>query len=181
MEQIEATKHNAPDFQARFNCDGSFWLKVYEKYRSPTQFNRLVAALRSGHISSPLNMLVSTYGAQPTEAVFRGMYYAGHMERRLNLRFPLAVCMENQTLPLGLSSLWAGSGAKYSWRGVCGCASKVPNASLTHRRHQLYRYMGMDGGGVIMKWYNLFPKITSLLADMPKPVRKKFPKKPLRK
>jgi alpha-mannosidase len=154
LDQIEATKNNVPDFQARFNCDGSFWLKTYEKYRSPAQFKRLVDAVRSGHISSPLNTLVSTYGAQPTEAVIRGMYYAGQMERRLNLRFPLAVCMENQTLPLGLSSLWAGSGAKYSWRGVCGCASRIPNASLAHRRNQLYRYMGMDGTGVTMKWYN---------------------------
>ena len=181
LNQIEATKHNAPDFQARFNCDGSFWLKVYEEYRSPAQFNRLVAALRSGHISSPLNMLVSTYGAQPTEAVLRGMYYAGHMERRLNLRFPLAVCMENQTLPLGLSSLWAGSGAKYSWRGVCGCASKVSNASLAHRRHQLYRYMGMDGGGVTMKWYNLFPKNNVSFGGYAEARQEKVPKETVAK
>ncbi|AEI51062.1 glycosyl hydrolase 38 domain protein [Runella slithyformis DSM 19594] len=160
LDQIDATarrpgKNNPADFQARFNCDGSYWLRVYDKFRTPAQFNRLVAALRSGHISSPLNTLVSTYGAQPTEAVIRGMYYAGQMERRLGVRFPLAVCMENQTLPLGLSSLWAGSGAKYSWRGVCACASRIPNAGFAHRKHQLYRYMGMDGRGVTMKWYNL--------------------------
>lgn len=153
--QIDATKNNAPDFQTRFNCDGSYWLHIYEKYRSPAQFNRLVSALRSGHISSPLNTLVSTYGAQPTEAVLRGMYYAGQMERRLGLRFPLAVAMENQTLPLGLSSLWAGSGAKYSWRGVCGCASRLPNTQLAQRQHQLYQYRGLDGQGLIMKWYSL--------------------------
>ncbi len=181
LDQIEVTKHNAPDFQARFNCDGSFWLKVYEKYRTPAQFDRLVAALRSGHISSPLNTLVSTYGAQPTEAVLRGMYYAGHMERRLNLRFPLAVCMENQTLPLGLSSLWAGSGAKYSWRGVCGCASKIPNAGLAHRRHQLYRYMGMDGRGVTMKWYNLFPKNNVSFGGYAEARQEKVPKETVAK
>ncbi|TDB67580.1 glycoside hydrolase [Arundinibacter roseus] len=155
LDQIDSTKNNPDDFQARFNCDGSFWLYTYEKYRSPAQFNRLVSAIESGHISSPLNTLVSTYGAQPTEAVLRGMYYAGQMERRLGLRFPMAVCMENQTLPLGLSSLWAGSGAKYSWRGVCGCASRLSNTSLAHRQHQLYRYMGQDQTGVLMKWYNL--------------------------
>lgn len=181
LDQIEATKHNTPDFQARFNGDGSFWVRTYEKYRSPAQFDRLVAALRSGHISSPLNTLVSTYGAQPTEAVLRGMYYAGHLERRLNLRFPLAVCMENQTLPLGLSSLWAGSGAKYSWRGVCGCASKVPNASLAHRRHQLYRYMGMDGRGVTMKWYNLFPKNNVSFGGYAEARQEKVPKETVTK
>ncbi|MGI8638239.1 MAG: glycoside hydrolase, partial [Segetibacter sp.] len=133
---------------------GSYWLTVYKKYRSPAQFNRVINAIRSRHISVPLNSLVSTYGAQPTEAVIRGMYASGEMERKYKLQFNLAVCMENQTLPLGLSSLWAGSGAKYSWRGVCGCASRISNASLANRNHQLYRYTGLDGTGVIMKWYN---------------------------
>ena len=154
LNQIDSTQQLPDDFQARFNTDGSYWLKTYQKFRSPAQFERLISRIRSGHISSPLNGLVSTYGGQPTEAVLRGMYYAGQLERQWNLRFRLAVCMENQTLPLGLSSLWAGSGAKYSWRGVCGCASKISHESLAHRRNQLYRYMGQDGRSVIMKWYN---------------------------
>ena len=41
------------------------------------------------------------------------------------MRFPLVAAMENQTLPGGLASLWAGAGARYSWRGVCGCASRT--------------------------------------------------------
>jgi alpha-mannosidase len=155
LDQIDSTRTFLANFQTRFNCDGSYWLRTYEKYRTPAQFDRLVRALRSGHISSPLNTLVSTYGAQPTEAVLRGMYYAGHLERRLGLRFPMAVAMENQTLPLGLSALWAGSGARYSWRGVCGCASRIPNTSLAQRRYPLYRYTGLDGSSVIMKWHSL--------------------------
>lgn len=155
LDQVEATKNNPDDFQARFNCDGSYWLKVYNKYRSPAQFNRLVSAIRSKHISVPLNSLVSTYGAQPTEAVIRGMFDAGRLERRLGLRFRMAVCMENQTLPLGLSALWSGSGARYSWRGVCACASKIPVAFFRNRRNQLYNYTGLDSSRVIMKWYNL--------------------------
>ncbi|WP_338869139.1 glycosyl hydrolase-related protein [Spirosoma sp. SC4-14] len=154
LNQIDSTQNNPDDFQARFNLDGSYWIKTYQKFRSPAQVERLISRIRTGHISSPLTGLVSTYGGQPTEAVLRGMYYAGQLERQWDLRFRLAVCMENQTLPLGLSSLWAGSGAKYSWRGVCGCASRISNASLAHRRNQLYRYMGQDGRSVTMKWYN---------------------------
>jgi len=160
--QIDSTKGEPDDLQARFNCDGSYWLKVYEKYRSPKQFNKLVEAIRSGHISSPLNSLVSTYGAQPTEAVIRGMYDAGKLERKLGLRFPLAVSMENQTLPLGLSSIWAGCGAKYSWKGVCACASRIPDDEFRHRKHQLYHYTGLDSSSVLMKWYNLGPNNTYL-------------------
>jgi len=154
LDQIDATQGNPDDVQARFNLDGSYWIRVYQKYRSPVQYARLIARLRSGHLSSPLNSLVSTYGGQPTEAVLRGMYDAGALEREHKLRFHLAVCMENQTLPLGLASLWAGAGAKWSWRGVCGCASRITNQSLAHRRNQLYRYMGADARGVVMKWYN---------------------------
>ena len=57
------------------------------------------------------------------------MYYAGRLERRDVVRFPLATAMENQTLPLGLAPLWAGSGARYSWKGICGCATKFPTPS----------------------------------------------------
>jgi alpha-mannosidase len=155
LDQVDATKNNPDDLQARFNCDGSYWLKVYEKYRTPEQFNRLANAIRSKHISSPLTSLVSTYGAQPTEAVIRGMFDAGRLERKLGLRFRLAVCMEDQTLPLGLSALWAGSGAKYSWKGICGCDTKMPSTGFGKRRHQLYHYTGLDGSKIIMKWYNL--------------------------
>jgi alpha-mannosidase len=79
------------------------------------------------------------------------------LERRYDLRFDLATAMENQTLPLGLASLWAGAGAKYSWRGVCGCASQIPNSVLNRRQHEIYWYAGLDGQRVLMKWYSLGP------------------------
>ena len=154
LYQIDSTRNNAPDFQARFNCDGSYWLRAYEKYRSPAQFNRLITAIKSGHISSPLNSLVSTYGAQPTEAVLRGMYYAGSLERAYKLRFVIAQSMENNTIPLGLSSLWAGAGAKYSYKGIGGYGSQMTYEYRGNRRKQLYNYTGLDGQGVLTKWYD---------------------------
>ena len=60
--------------------------------------------------------------------------------------------MENQTLPLGLGSLWAGTGAKYSWKGVCNCASKLKD--LTQRDKEIYWYKGLDSSRVLMKWYS---------------------------
>jgi alpha-mannosidase len=159
LHQIDSTalqpsKNNAPDFQARFNCDGSAWLKAYQKYRSSAQFNRLISAIKSGHISSPLNSLVSTYGAQPTEAVLRGMFYAGSLERAYNLRFTLAQSMENNTIPLGLASLWAGSGVKYSYKGIGGYGSQMTYEYRENRRKQLYHYTGLDGSSVLTKWYD---------------------------
>ncbi len=163
LDQIDATKSNPEEFQARFNCDGSYWMQAYQKQRTPQQFERLIAAIKSGHISMPLHPLINCYGGMPTEAAIRGMYYAGQIERKYNLRFPMAGTMENNTLPLGMSSIWAGSGAKYSWYGIGGYGSQMSHEYRANRRNQLYRYTGLDGSGVIMKWYIYDEKKTAPL------------------
>jgi len=61
--------------------------------------------------------------------------------------------MENNTLPLGLASLWAGSGARYSWKGIGGYGSQMSYEYRANRRNQLYNYTGLDGSSVLMKWY----------------------------
>lgn len=159
----DATAVNPPPYQSRFNPDGSFWLWTYERRKSAADFERLIARIKDGHFSAPLNPLVSCYGGQPAEAVLRGMYYAGRLERRYDMRFSLATSMENQTQPLGLASLWAGSGARYSWKGVCGCASKVPKPVLQNRPHEIYWYAGLDGQRVLMKWYSLAHRVGTYL------------------
>jgi len=153
LRLADSTANLPPQNQSRWNCDGSFWMWAYEKNRPAADFQRLIDRIRSGHISVPLTALVSCYGATPTEAVLRGMYYAGSVERRFNLRFPLAVAMENQTLPYGLGSLWAGAGAKYSWRGICNCATRL--SSPGNREHPLYWWVGPDDSRILMKWYPL--------------------------
>ena len=169
LDLADETEGNPSPYQSRFNADGSFWLWQYERRSTPAAFDRLMGRIKDGHISAPLNTLVSCYGGQPLEAVLRGMYYAGRLERRYGLRFPLAVAMENQTLPLGLSSVWAGSGARYSWKGVCGCASRISNAVLSRRDHEIYWYTGPDGQRILMKWYSLGGQYigTYLEADPP--------------
>jgi len=157
LRLADETKDNPSPYRSRFNTDGSYWLWQYERRKFPAEFERLLARIKDGTISAPMNTLVSCYGGQPLEAVLRGMYYAGRLERRHGLRFSMAVAMENQTLPLGLASLWAGSGAHYTWRGVCGCASKIPNKVLNQRPHEIYWYAGQDGQRVLMKWYSLGP------------------------
>jgi alpha-mannosidase len=153
LSQADATAGNPLDFQSRWNCDGSFWIWTYEKNRTSTQFQRLINRIRNGHISFPLNALVVCLGGAPAEAVLRGMYYAGSLERRYNLRVPMAIAMENQTLPYGLGALWAGSGAKYSWKGICNCDTRVPSA--WDRQHEIYWMEGPDGSKILMKWHSM--------------------------
>ena len=154
LDQIDKTEDEPSDFQARWNCDGSLWLWEYQNHRSPEEFAKLIRRIKDGHISSPLNALACTFGAQPAEAVIRGMYYPGILEREHDLRFPMAIAMENQTLPLGLGSIWAGSGAKYSWRGICNCATKMDQSTFNNRDHEIYWWTGLDGSKVLMKWYS---------------------------
>ena len=152
MAQAEATATNPADSRGRFNCDGSLWVWEYEHNKPAAEFARLVGHLRDGTITMPLNTAVLCYGGTPAEAVLRGMYYAGRLERRYDLRFPLVTAMENHTLPGGLASLWAGAGARYSWRGVCGCVTRT---AFRPRPREIYRFLGPDGQGVCMKWNTL--------------------------
>ena len=153
----DGTADNPMPFRNRFNCDGSYWLWCYEQRKSPEEFARLVERIKDGSISAPLNTVVACYGAQPAEAVLRGLYYSGRLERKHGLQFPLAVAMENQTLPLGLTSLFAGSGAKYSWRGVCGCATKMKQKPFGDRTREIFWWTGHDGQRLLLKWHSLVP------------------------
>jgi alpha-mannosidase len=157
LDLAEKTKDKPSQFRSKFNVDGNYWLWQYERQKSKADFEKLIARIKDGTISAPLNTLVSTYGAQPVEAVLRGMYYSGRLERRYDMRFKMANATENQTLPLGLASLFAGSGADYTWRGVCGCASHIPNKVLFERPNEVYWYTGHDGQKQLMKWYSLGP------------------------
>lgn len=117
LDLADATDSSPSPYQNRYNLDGAWYVHAYQRHKSPAEFERLINRIKSGHISVPYNWLVSTYGGQPTEAVLRGMYWVGSLERAYDLDIKLASSIENQTNPLGLSSLWAGAGAKYSWRG----------------------------------------------------------------
>ena len=144
-------------YQSKWNCDGSYWMYLYSRYRSPEQMDRLIRQIREERITVPRNTMISIMGVAPLEATLRDMYYSGEMERKHGLSFPIALSMEDQVLPLGLSSLWAGSGVRYSWRGVCACVTQVKK--LDRRPHELYRYTGLDGQSVLMKWYSVHPEM----------------------
>ncbi len=162
LNLADTTANNPSEHQSRWNCDGSLWLWTYEKNKTPAEFERLMNRVRDGHIGAPLNGLVSTYGAQPSEAVLRGMYYPGSLERRYGVRFPLVAAIENATIPLGLGSLWAGAGAKYTWRGICGCATKTPYGA---NRPDVYWWQGLDGSRLLMKWNYFYPYEGASIGD----------------
>lgn len=153
LDQADATANEPPQYQARFNVDGSFWLWTYERQRTPAQFARLMSRVRDGHIGVPLNPLSTVYGASPTEAILRGMYYPGQLERRFDLRLRSAYSMENQTQPFGVYALWSGSGAKYSWKGICACATEVQDA--WDRPADIFWGGGKDGSKLLVKWNSL--------------------------
>lgn len=158
LGQIEATLGNSPPTQARWNTDGSLWLQAYEAAKPGAPFDALMARVKDGHVGVPLNGLVEVHGGSPAEVVLRDMYYAGRLERRYNHHFDLAIAMENQVLPYGLGGLWASAGAKYSWKGVCACATNVTASG--DRQFDAYWWVGADGSRILTKW-------NSLLAPLP--------------
>jgi alpha-mannosidase len=160
LNQIDSTATSPSEYQGRWTCDCSLWVRVFEDNRPASAFARLISRIRDGHISVAKNTLVPCYGAQPAEAVLRGMFYAGSLERRFGLDLPIAQAMENQTLPFGLGALWAGSGVRYSWRGVCNCATKLRD--LGSRANEIYWWTGLDGSRILMKWNSAWGQSTFL-------------------
>jgi alpha-mannosidase len=79
LDLADSTADSPPAFQSRWNCDGSLWLWECERNRPAADFDRLIARIKSGHISAPLTVLVSCCGGAPAEAVLRGMYYSGRV------------------------------------------------------------------------------------------------------
>jgi len=153
LDLADRTAKERPEHQSRFACDGSYWMWAYEKGKSPAEFQRLIDRIKDGHISVPLNALAVCLGGAPAEAVLRGMYYPGQIERRYGVRFRLAYAMENQTMPFGLGALWAGAGARWSWNGICGGDTRVPDAAS--RPHEIYWWAGPDGSRLLMRWHSM--------------------------
>jgi len=81
LARIAATAGNPPAEQSRFNCDNWYYLYLYEKNRSPAEFQTLISRILDGHITAPLNPFVELYGGMPTEAAIRAGYYPGKIER----------------------------------------------------------------------------------------------------
>lgn len=154
LERVDATSGQPDDYQARFNCDGSLWMWEYERNKPAGDFARLIRRIKDGHISVPLTPITLCYGAMPAEAVLRGMYYAGRIERRYDLRLPTVQPMEDQTMPYGAGSLFVGAGAKYCWMGICSCASRIAD-NAAPRTHEIYWWTGLDGRRLLIKWNSL--------------------------
>jgi alpha-mannosidase len=152
LSRIAATATRHTDEQARFNADCWFYLWLYERSRTPSQFQALVTAMQTGHIGAPLNPFVTLYGALPTEAAIRTGYYPGRLQRQYGLEFDVGQSVENHTVPWGMASIWKGSGAKYTWKGVAGSDTQAPYADRTH---EVFRWRGPDGQDLLMKWYQL--------------------------
>ena len=153
LGQIDATAGNPSATQMRWNADGTHWLKAYEDAKPGAPFDRLMGRVKDGHIGVPMNGLVEVHGGSPAEAVLRDLYYAGRLERRYNFRFDLAIAMENQTMAYGLGALWAGAGAKYSWKGVCACGTRTTGSG--DRQYDAYWWVGADGSRILVKWNSL--------------------------
>lgn len=152
LGRIAATAGNAPEEQARFNADCWWYLRLYQQNRTPAQFEELISRIADGHIQVPLNPFVLLFGAMPTEAVIRAGYYPGRMEREYGIEFAIAQDIENQTNPWGLASLWAGSNVRYTWKGICACATQAPWQDQTT---EVFRWQGPDDKELLFKWYTL--------------------------
>lgn len=159
LDQADRTAGLAPELRAKYAADSWWYLYTYQRNRTPAQFDRLLSAARAGSVTFPLNPLVELYGAMGTEAAIRAGFWPGRMQRLYGLTFKRAQAMENATMSWGLASIWRGSGAEFSWHGICGCITDTPFADRTT---PLFRWRGPDGSDMLVKWYPFSGRTSSL-------------------
>jgi alpha-mannosidase len=150
----ETTRNSSPEARSKWNYDVAWTIYMLEKHTPPEFFTRIINQIKNDQASVPFNFTLPVYGASTVESVLRSFYYGGYLERKYGLDIDLAIGQEKATLPLGLASLWAGSGARYSWKGVCNCATKTN--TIGTRDHEIYWYTGLDGSKILMKWYSSY-------------------------
>jgi alpha-mannosidase len=151
LDQIAATAANTPAEQARFSADIWYYLWLYQHNRTVPQFQRAMDAMKSGHLTVALNPFVVLFGALPTEAAIRAGNWPGRLERQFGVPFLTAQEMENDTIPWGIAQIWAASGVKYSWKGICACADMTPWGDRNDA--DVFRWQAPDGRELLMKWY----------------------------
>jgi len=114
----------------------------------------------------PLTFAVSTYGGCLPKLFFGNVLcWLGRAALRIELSD--GNCNGNQTLPNGLWSLWAGAGAKYSWRGICGCATKMGPIILSSSVRTNLLVEGPDDSKILMKWYSIHNEFRGKVAYFP--------------
>lgn len=148
----ERSANRPREQQVKWNYDAAWCLYTLEKNTDPDFFGRVISQIQRGQASVPYTFTLPVYGGFTAETILRSFYYGGYLERKFDIDVDLAIAMENSVVPLGLASLWAGSGAKYSWKGVCNCATKIDVKG--QRDHEMYWYTGLDGSRILMKWYS---------------------------
>ena len=72
LKLADETADNAAAFRNRFNADGALWLATYEQRKTPAEFARLIARIKDGTISVPLNTVVSCPAASPSRRYCAG-------------------------------------------------------------------------------------------------------------
>src|SRR3977135_801995 len=55
MANNNATNTNPPDYQTKFNCDGTYWAWVYAKRKTPAQFQAFINQIKSETIVMAMN------------------------------------------------------------------------------------------------------------------------------
>ena len=79
IELNDKTAGEPYPYQSKWNCDGSYWLYLYSRYRSPEQVERLLEQIRQEKVTVPRKTLICVMGVAPLEATLRDMYYSGEM------------------------------------------------------------------------------------------------------
>jgi alpha-mannosidase len=143
-----AARH--PDF--RFSTDGSWNLEQFLKSRSPEEQQRIVEAIREGHLGIPAQSSNVLTGFPTAEVLIRSLYPGADFSRTHGTPFNYANITDVPSYSWSYASVLAAAGIPYLLAGSNN--DRAPVLMLGHLNERSpYYWEGPDGGRVLF-WYS---------------------------
>ncbi|MBN2451953.1 MAG: hypothetical protein JXR77_16320 [Lentisphaeria bacterium] len=134
----------------RWNLDGTLWLDVYHRHRGDAGRQRLLHAIRQGHIGYAANHSVQLWGMMSTETATRALLGSREIEDVTGRPARTCLLMENWGIPWAVATVLTDCGVARLARGTYPL-----RAEEYHRRRApwpLFWWEAANGRRLLVHW-----------------------------
>lgn len=133
-----------------WNLDGTLWLEVYRRQRGEAGAERLLQAIREGHIGYAANHSVLLWGLLSTELSIRACYGALPIEKSAGHPARTVLLMENYGLPWGAATALSDAGFAYIGRGIYPL--RAESYAAARKPYPLSWWEAPGGERLLVRW-----------------------------
>lgn len=145
LEWIKRTAHLPSDIQNRYNINQSQEVEWFLDEMPPDKIDRLIEAIRDGHMQLSPAYNSSNTAMMLTEQLIRTLYYGRRLEKEFGFDISAAQEIESPTCTWGLAGILANAGVKFLVRNWLNYYSPY---CKDRDDYGVYVWQGPDGKGV---------------------------------